>query len=216
MADTPEADNSAGMRNGPSGRELLALSLVSFFFYTLLAWLLYRWIHGEPFVTPFLHGVSFHLQFLTGLIAGGASAAVVILISSRPSVSQILDDFAIVRAVKKFRLNRFDRWQLSLFAGAGEELLFRGAIQPLIGIWLTSLFFIAIHGYFKFRSLPHFLFGVMMFLLSMMLGLLFELVGLIAAMTAHTVYDLLLLRWVTADRSRGFKTDAEGPNRVGT
>ncbi|MBK7566807.1 MAG: CPBP family intramembrane metalloprotease [Bacteroidetes bacterium] len=31
---------------------------------------------------------------------------------------------------------------LSFCAGVGEELLFRGAIQPWLGIWLTALLFI--------------------------------------------------------------------------
>lgn len=93
-------------------------------------------------------------------------------------------------------LNRFDRWQLSLFAGAGEELLFRGAIQPLLGIWVTSAIFIGIHGYFKFTSIGHIIFGVMMFSLSIMLGYLFEHAGLIAAMSAHAIYDVIMLKMV--------------------
>ncbi|HET8866603.1 MAG TPA: CPBP family glutamic-type intramembrane protease, partial [Gracilimonas sp.] len=71
--------------------------------------------------------------------------------------------------------------------------LFRGAIQPLLGNTLTSMIFISIHGYFKFRSPAHIFFGVLMFGLSFMLGLLFEHVGLISAMIAHTIYDLIML-----------------------
>lgn len=33
-----------------------------------------------------------------------------------------------------------------LCAGAGEELLFRGAVQPLAGLWLTSVIFTALVG----------------------------------------------------------------------
>lgn len=80
----------------------------------------------------------------------------------------------------------------------GEELLFRGAIQPLIGIWFTSLIFIAIHGYIGFRSFGQALFTLLLFGLSMLLGWLFMVIGLVAAMTAHAVYDLLMLWWVSA------------------
>lgn len=40
---------------------------------------------------------------------------------------------------------RRDLVLVSVFSGVGEEALFRGALQPVLGIWLSSLLFGALH-----------------------------------------------------------------------
>ena len=115
-------------------------------------------------------------------------------------ISLLLSDFSIFQALSEARFSLFDKTQISVFAGAGEEILFRGAIQPLLGNIFTSIIFIGIHGYFKFRSVGHILFGMMMFGLSIMLGFLAEEVGLFAAMVAHALYDLIMLILIQKNR----------------
>lgn len=174
------------------------LSVTSAVAYLVLAYLIFRYFHGADLSTAFKHGFSVTNQLLAGLVSGALAAAIIGFVSSRPPVSGVIHDFYIVEMISKMNLTSFDRTQLSLFAGAGEELLFRGAIQPLLGIWFTSLIFVGIHGYFKFKSIGHILFGVVMFGLSMLLGYLFEYAGLIAAMAAHAVYDIIMLKFVQA------------------
>lgn len=179
-----------------SGRNLLAMSVISFVIYSLLAIAIIYWFHDGTITRLFEHGYSFSRQIAVGGIAGCLAAAVIMFIANRKPVSQVLDDFYLFRIISQTRFTNFDRIQLSIFAGVGEELLFRGAIQPVLGIWITSVIFIGIHGYFKFTSAGHLIFGVMMFGLSVILGYLFEYSGLVAAMTAHAVYDILMLWWV--------------------
>ncbi len=171
--------------------------------YLLLAYLIFRYLRETSLAEAFMHGYSLQNQLLIGIAGGGAAAGVISLIASRPPVSGVLNDFHIVRIISQLRLTAFDRIQLSAFAGAGEELLFRGALQPLLGIWLTSLIFVGIHGYFKFKSAGHMVFGFIMFGLSVMLGYLFEYAGLIAAMTAHAVYDIIMLKFVQVKENYG-------------
>lgn len=70
-----------------------------------------------------------------------------------------------------------------LLAGIPEEILFRGAIQPLVGIWLAALLFGALHSinaaYFGYATLA----GVCLGLLAAWRG------DLWAATAAHFVYD---------------------------
>ncbi len=179
---------------------LVVLSLVSAFVYFVLAWLIYHFIYEKPLSAAFEYDFSFVFQLATGTISGGVAAAVIGFLANHPPVKDILYDFHLVRMISKLKLDNFDRFQLSLFAGVGEELLFRGAIQPWLGIWLTSVIFVGIHGYFKFEKTGHIVFGLMMFGLSMMLGYLYEYAGLIAAMTAHAVYDLIMLYLVSNKR----------------
>jgi membrane protease YdiL (CAAX protease family) len=181
---------------GLSGSRLLMLSILSASFYLFLALLIYHFLYEEGIAEAFAHGLPVTMQFLAGIIAGGLAAACVGFVIVREPVAGVLKDFYIVEAISKIRFNNFDRFQLSLFAGAGEELLFRGAIQPLLGIWITSIIFVGLHGYFKFKSAGHIVFGLLMFGLSVMLGYLFREAGLIAAMTAHAVYDLIMLKWM--------------------
>lgn len=190
-------ESSSRQREQFPAKNLLALSVISAAVYVLLAWGILYYFQGVGLQEAFTGNYSFSIQFVIGLFTGVAVAAVIYLIIQRPPVSGVLDDFYIVRIIADTKFSAFDRFQLSLFAGTGEELLFRGAIQPLLGIWWTSVLFIGLHGYFRFQKLGHWLFGGMMFGLSMLLGYLFEYVGLIAAMTAHAIYDLIMLQLMT-------------------
>jgi membrane protease YdiL (CAAX protease family) len=82
-----------------------------------------------------------------------------------------------------------------LCAGVGEELLFRGALQPLLGIWWTSLLFALAHygtGGFKSMSLVKWGYAAFLFLTSLMLGLVLIQIGLIAVVVLHSVADAFI------------------------
>jgi membrane protease YdiL (CAAX protease family) len=84
----------------------------------------------------------------------------------------------------------------SLCAGIGEEALFRGALQPLLGIVVTSLIFTALHyqtGGFRSMNRMKALYAGIVFLASLLLGALCVQRGLIAAMVVHTVIDTAVL-----------------------
>lgn len=184
----PQPDFSSG--------NLLWLSISSAVIYLLLALLIFHFLHESGFDNVLNSSFSVSVQLLIGLLAGCLTSAIIGLIISYPPVSGVLHDFYLVKMLSKAEFTAFDRLQLSFFAGMGEELLFRGAVQPLIGIWLTSVIFIGLHGYFKFTTVGHFLFSGMMFGLSVALGYIFEYAGLIAAMSAHATYDIIMLQLV--------------------
>lgn len=179
-----------------SSRELLNMSAASLVLYLFIATILFYFFHQTSLFEAFTHGVYWYYQLLIGLGAGGVAAGVIVFFSTRSPMGPILDDFSIFKIIKNTQFTWGDRIQISFFAGVGEELLFRGAIQPLIGIWVTSAVFVAIHGYISFKSAGHILFTFLLFTLSMMLGILYETAGLLSAMTAHAVYDFLMLWWV--------------------
>lgn len=86
----------------------------------------------------------------------------------------------------------------SFCAGVGEEILFRGAVQPYLGIWFTSIVFIFLHGYLNPFNWPIMLYGFLMIFISAGLGYLFEIYGIYAAMLAHFIFDVGMfsfLRW---------------------
>jgi membrane protease YdiL (CAAX protease family) len=82
-----------------------------------------------------------------------------------------------------------------LCAGIGEELLFRGALQPLLGIWWTGLLFALAHygtGGFKSMNFMKWGYAAFLFLTSLMLGLVLTQIGLIATMVLHSVADAVI------------------------
>lgn len=178
-----------------SSRELLTMSAGSLVLYLFISTLLYYFVIEESLFSVFFTGETLGLQLITGISAGIVSAVIIIFFSTHPPMSQVLDDFVIFRIISRTKFTLFDKVQVSLFAGTGEELLFRGTIQPLIGIWLTSVLFIAIHGYISIKSAGHILFTILLLGLSLMLGFLFEYSGIVAAMLAHAVYDFIMLLW---------------------
>lgn len=76
----------------------------------------------------------------------------------------------------------------ALCAGIGEETFFRGALQPRFGIVLTSVLFALLHAQY---GLTWTLFGL--FLMGVVLGVLRKRYGTVAAIIAHTVYNLIVV-----------------------
>jgi membrane protease YdiL (CAAX protease family) len=74
----------------------------------------------------------------------------------------------------------------------GEEILFRGGIQPYLGIWVTSFVFILLHGYINPFNIALTLYGIFMVFISAGLGYLFEMYGIIASIVAHFLFDLVM------------------------
>jgi membrane protease YdiL (CAAX protease family) len=82
---------------------------------------------------------------------------------------------------------------LGAAAGIGEEWLFRGILQPMVGLAASSLLFGAAH-IGGLRMLP---FGVWATGMGMAMGTLAMLTGgLTAPMVAHGVYDMLALEYI--------------------
>lgn len=75
---------------------------------------------------------------------------------------------------------------IGIGAALGEETLFRGAVQPVLGIPITSILFASMHIQYG----PSLLLGYV-FLLSIGLGLLRKHVNTTASFTAHAGYNTL-------------------------
>ena len=88
---------------------------------------------------------------------------------------------------------------IGVAVGIAEELLFRAAIQPLVGVTVASLIFAAVHWNYAavrgsretiaFSALAF----ALVFVVSVVLGHLFVVFGLSAAILAHASYDIVVL-----------------------
>lgn len=175
------------------GHKLLLVSVISGLIWLLIANLIIYYAQESTLAALFFDGMNPVLQVGIGLASGCIFAAGALALIKIPSFKKILEEYAIIRQVREMNLSVNEMVYVSLIAGISEEILFRGAIQPVIGIWWTSLLFIAVHGYIRLNSVTHVLYSIFTFALSMILGVLFMHVGLISAMAAHFIYDVIVL-----------------------
>ncbi len=74
------------------------------------------------------------------------------------------------------QLSRADVAMVAIFSGFGEELFFRGAMQPSIGLWFTSLIFGMAH---VGPRRIYFVWGLWAFVMGLLLGAIFEATGVL-------------------------------------
>lgn len=99
--------------------------------------------------------------------------------------------------IQELNLNAFDAIFLSLCAGIGEELLFRAGIQLWLGPIITTIFFIAIHGYYNPKNWKLSLYGLLLTPFILIISYSYIHFGLWFAIAAHFAYD-----WVLFNDSR--------------
>jgi len=102
----------------------------------------------------------------------------------------------VCRTIVRPLFEHVDVWHIlviSALAGLGEELLFRGVLQPLVGLPAASLVFGAVHvGGRSFIG-----YGVWAACIGALFGwLMVETGGLLAPIVAHAVYDALALAYI--------------------
>lgn len=174
--------------------KLTYLSVASGGLWIIIGFTIIHFFHDRSIIENLSDGNSIGLQILTGITAGWMFGYIGRWMFKNPKLRKTLDDYLIIKELKNLSLSNSQILQISIIAGISEEILFRAALQPLIGIWLTSLIFIGVHGYIRFKTWGHTLFTLFTFLLSVLLGFLYIHFGIISAMLAHAVYDILLLR----------------------
>jgi membrane protease YdiL (CAAX protease family) len=74
---------------------------------------------------------------------------------------------------------------VSLAAGVGEEILFRGALQPRIGIGLSAALFAILHIQYQIPGI------LMIFVVGVALGLVKQRTSTTFTIVVHVVYDLI-------------------------
>ncbi|MFC2026758.1 CPBP family intramembrane glutamic endopeptidase [Chloroflexota bacterium] len=143
-------------------------------------------IRGEPISSIFSQ--SFNLLpillfLLVGIAVGFFMAHLIRLPTFSGSYKKIL------KLVLGYNLGEFDYFIISMMSGISEEILFRGVLQPIWGIWITSIVFVLVHGYFNpfdHKSIPT---ASLVMLIALALGGIYIYYGLIPAIAFHFGLD---------------------------
>lgn len=170
----------------------LRSQLLSCAFLAIIAMTIIVFVQRVPPISLLAAGLPWWQQPLAGvgigLAVGAASAVTTLRKPSAEAVQRTATSYA------RLDLAGWNPFWISLGAGISEELLFRAALQPLIGIWGASLLFLLVHaGAYDFRRFDRAALWQAAGVLGMgvLLGLTFEYVGLLAAMVAHAVVDIV-------------------------
>ncbi|WP_296944131.1 CPBP family intramembrane glutamic endopeptidase [uncultured Massilia sp.] len=149
------------------------------------------WLQKDP-KAVFTGPVPILSQLLVGhvlaLVAALASYALFRLTKESASTARTVETYA------RLDLRGLNPLWISIAAAVGEEMLFRAALQPFVGVWIASLLFVATHvPVYRFRKLDRATLvqagGI--FLCSVVLGFVFARVGLVAAMLVHLWIDVV-------------------------
>jgi membrane protease YdiL (CAAX protease family) len=110
----------------------------------------------------------------------------------REQVQWLIDEMFPSRSIAQFAT-------VAVLAGVGEELLFRGALQSMIGSWTTPVIGLAItsllFGFAHALSKLYFLFAVVVGAFLGWMTLKYS--DLVAPMVAHGLYDFLALAYLS-------------------
>lgn len=168
-----------------------------------LAWLLVV-LQGSTLAATLAAGHPLHLQMGFGLSVG-ALAALAAYLGYRWQASRSNGMSAATgqaaASYQRLDLSGNNPIWISLSAGIGEELLFRGALQPALGIVASSVIFLIAHlpayqitSFTRTAAMQ----AAGVFATSIVLALVCHFVGLVAAMLVHALIDIVALYTIRA------------------
>lgn len=190
----PTDDYFCGMQSPPRialRSQLTTMAAITLLGMPFVAWIIARFAEDVNLMVRWTGPAPIWKQLLYGLPVGVVSALIARFIVSRKFMRGVRLRYE--RMFKNLRLNWSEIVFISLCAGVGEELLFRGVLQPLFGIVLTSFVFVAIHGYLNPRDWRISVYGLFMTGVICFLGWMTEVYGIWSAVMAHFIIDVILL-----------------------
>lgn len=155
-----------------------------------MALLVLYFFAGELPLEVLQPGRIVHINSVYGLLWGAFYALLIGICFDKPQFEQELAKQK--KMLLSLRLNFFDKVFLSFCAGFGEEVLFRSGVQHWAGIWITSILFIAIHGYLNPKKWRLAIYGLFLIPFIVSLGYALGSLGLWFCIAAHFAYDLVI------------------------
>jgi membrane protease YdiL (CAAX protease family) len=166
------------------------LGLVTLLIFPFPGYVIAHYYH-EALFTEFLQLERIELiPIAYGLQFGFVYAFIAYLFMKAPFFDQLPN--RVDRIIDQLPLTYADGIFLSICAGIGEELLFRAGIQPLLGPWITSVVFVALHGYLNPWNWKFSMYGLIVLPFIMVISFGFIHFGLWFSIAAHFGYDAVL------------------------
>lgn len=175
---------------------LAAFTLIAF---PLIGYTIHFYFEGGSIIPKLQGEIKVIWQVLIGLPLGAIAALLAIQLINSRMMLPVLKKYSNI--IGDLNLNVGMVVFISICAGVGEELLFRAALQPLWGIWITSIVFVALHGYLNPMDWRMSIYGIYLTIVIIGIGFMYQYWGIWAAASAHTAVDIVLLHYLSKNSS---------------
>ena len=178
-----------------SKRSIYLLGLITLFLFPIPTFVGLYWFEGVfPLEILQLENLTvFNLGI--GIQLGVVYAYLALLFMQSPIFNEMPSH--VENLVKSMNLNLIDCLFISICAGAGEEILFRSGIQFYLGPIITTLVFVAIHGYLNPFNWKMTLYGLIVLPFIFLISYGYNEFGLWFSIGAHFAYDFVLFFTIT-------------------
>ncbi|WP_019037097.1 CPBP family intramembrane glutamic endopeptidase [Psychroflexus tropicus] len=168
---------------------MFSLSVFTLFGFSGFAYLILAFVDDVDYFDMFQYD-ELLLSVASGLGFGGLAALLGFLLLKLSFLKETSTFYASL--FKDIELHWTDIFFYSFCAGVGEEILFRGALQPLMGLWVAAILFVLLHGYISLKDWKKSIYGFFLILVSAGFGYLTLYFDLYAAMAAHFIFDVIM------------------------
>ena len=166
--------------------------IITCLLFVALAFIITFAFHPEPTFSKWKVGMPLGVQFGVALIVAAALSIGAIIALQFPRLRRLV---RVPEALNSIDLSGEKPWIVGLCAGIGEELLFRAALQPLVGPWFGALIFAAAHVRTAMlgsaSNVKRAAYMLNVAVAGLALGLVFEHIGVIAAVLIHATIDIV-------------------------
>lgn len=148
------------------------------------------WVHPKPWLT--LPGLQGHVSSL----ALGVVLGLLVVFITRRLVERVAWAQELARALRPFAsgLSGIGILVVALLSSVGEEFLFRGLLQPWLGIWAQALLFGFLH---QLRGPSRWPWVAWASIVGLLFGVVFSLTGsLLGPICAHALINGLNLNYL--------------------
>lgn len=173
---------------------ILAVAAFTLIGFPIIGAVLLYLFSDFTFIQIFENKVGVALQVITGVLFGSISSFLAIQLIRHPKLESSTKRYT--RILESLNLDMTKIILISVAAGVGEEILFRGCLQPMFGLWPVAIIFVALHGYLNPFDWKITVYGLFLILASAGFGYLFKNQGIYAPILAHGVFDFIILFYV--------------------
>ena len=174
---------------------ILPLAIGTLLGFPIVGFIIHYFLFDTSFILLFVSKSNLPIELVIGSITGLGFGYLAWYIISMPFMSPVLNKYK--NLISTFELDLAHIFFVSFCAGFGEEILFRGVLQPNLGVWVTAIIFVAIHGYLNPNNWRITVYGIYLTIAIGIIGYLTQYFGLITAIIAHMMIDVILFYKLT-------------------
>lgn len=180
-----------------SNGKIILLGILTILVFPLVGFILFWVLEGnyQTFLQIFESKIGLHYEFIIGVSSGFLFGFMAWWLIKSEMLKPVLEKYGNV--IQSLKMNYFSVVFVSICAGVGEEVFFRGVLQDYLGVIVTAVIFVAIHGYISFKDWRISIYGIYLTFAIIIIGYMDYYFGLTTAMVAHTCIDIVLFYKLT-------------------